>query len=276
MAKRRIIVYNTLARDASRSEAEKKVQAASREQLYAALKDTRTDPTVRKMVEKELDYRANHGRDVVGNKEDIAYGYGYHTGGRASSNPYTGPEAVAWEKGRKAAKLAGKLRKNEYMSGEYGPTGAGMKRNIQFQQPRVRDTGMFSIWVRKKDRTTPLTREEKNRGLSPDWAKLSRTVAWFATRTKAEQAAREFAVKYPQLEYKVEEDQSQRDFRSERGYVAKILGPQGQIWQKSEPRISPAGAQNWAKVEAEKYAKQGKRVTIQVEAIMFDPEREYA
>lgn len=46
----------------SKSEAEKKVQGASREQLHAALKNSKTDPKVRTMIEKELDYRAEHGQ----------------------------------------------------------------------------------------------------------------------------------------------------------------------------------------------------------------------
>ena len=45
----------------SKAEAVKKIQALTKAQLYQALNSDRTDPGIKKLVEKELDDRANRG-----------------------------------------------------------------------------------------------------------------------------------------------------------------------------------------------------------------------
>lgn len=118
--------------DASRSEAEAKIQAASRAQLQSALSNPKTDPQIKKLIEKELDYRADHGqsRDGVGSREDVVYGEGYHS--TSHENPYTNDPklAAAWQKGRSAAKQKGNLRQHYY---------AGETRGKRFESPKVRD-----------------------------------------------------------------------------------------------------------------------------------------
>lgn len=65
------------------------------------------------------------------------------------------------------------------------------------------------------------------------------------------------------------------DFRSEKGYVAKIIDVKtGGVLKKSEPHISNGvGLKNWIQTEALKLIRQGKRVKAEVGVEFFDPDR---
>lgn len=65
------------------------------------------------------------------------------------------------------------------------------------------------------------------------------------------------------------------DFKSEKGYVAKIIDVKtGGTLARSEPHISNGvGLKNWIREEATKLIRQGKRVRADINIEFFDPER---
>ena len=143
-------------------------------------------------------------QDGVGTPKEVAYGLGYHAQ-QGETSPYSDAALSSeWARGKADARTAKKLMGHEFKSGRGGPTGAGMKRNVSFQQPRQRD---------------------------------------------------------------------QSDFKSERGFVAKVLNANGSAIATSQPFISDRSAQRWLNEQKENFAKMGKRVTGQIAHVFFDPDR---
>lgn len=58
---RRMDALTSSRKDATKSDVMKKIQSASKEALHTALRHLNTDPQVKKLIEKELDERANRG-----------------------------------------------------------------------------------------------------------------------------------------------------------------------------------------------------------------------
>jgi hypothetical protein len=66
--------------------------------------------------------------------------------------------------------------------------------------------------------------------------------------------------------------QDSRDFKSERGYVAKIINTaKGSTLARSEPMISEASARKWAAEQAPKFRTM--RTKAELEMVFYDPDR---
>lgn len=259
--------------------------------------------------------RAKDTRDLVGSKEDVAYGEGYHSTQRG--NPYSDPaQAQAWERGRKARELAGKLKSN-YYKGEYGPGGPGMKRNVKFVRDDKVEALARKLYEASRQRSPKPAWNEASLTVKEEWKNNARlqleasagardcrdTSAYgysgfqhgqdvstpksfwsyqSSTTTPSLEEAIRAGVIAPNTTKEQWEQMSPgmrreimrgktKDYKSERGYVGRIFGPNGALWAKSEPRISERSAKTWVQEQIEKFVREGKRVTSQVALESFDP-----
>jgi hypothetical protein len=196
---KKIIIYNSFARDGHTTLLQRQLVEVNKELLTRRTIDKKALLNEKRLLQRQL--RANDlkiGWDEVTKPtpaEEQAYGEGYHS--QLRSSPYSESNLTKfWERGREAAKLKNKFRKNSYVVGVRGQS---------FQPPKQRDDGS-------------------------------------------------------------------RDFRSERGYVAKIINTaKGSVLARSEPFISEASAKRWAAEQAPKYRTM--RTKAEVEMVFYDPER---
>lgn len=188
---KKIIVYNSFAHDANPHATllKRQLLEVNKELLSCPAHDKKTLINERKLLQRKLkatDEEAVEagdlkiGWDGVGSPEEVAYGEGYHSQLRAS--PYSESNLTkAWERGREAAKLKGKLRKNAYM---------GEVRGKRFEAPAGRDYKSERGYVAEiintakgsvLERSEPLISEASARRWAEEAAKKFRSF-----RTKAE------------------------------------------------------------------------------------------
>lgn len=205
------------------------------------------------MTTRRIIVRNTLARDGVGSPEDVAYGEGYHAQ-RGEVNPYGDKlRSKAWERGKQASKNAGKVRANYYK---------GELRNKSFEVPQ-RDaaesdlTGAYERGMELGRFDLSLGEAPKNpypagSGLAPLWElgyKNGRKIRKQRTGGR-----------------------DHRDYKSERGYVAKVLGPNGSVLAQSpEAFISERSARNWLTAQIANFAKFGRHVTGSVAHVFFDP-----
>lgn len=260
--------------DASRSEAEAKIQAASRAQLQSALSNPKTDPQIKKLIEKELDYRADHGqsRDGVGSREDVVYGEGYHS--TSHENPYTNDPklAAAWQKGRSAAKQKGNLRQHYY---------AGETRGKRFESPKVRDAiggGKLAFFSKadkeaRERRQKQQERFERNQEIMQEFRKASPERKAEIIKKHGKMLLREGIITAAGSEIPRPGDSEgpSFDYKSERGWIGKVFNLAGSLLAQSDPFISERSAKGWLSSKIEEYARRGMRVVTRTASVFFDP-----
>lgn len=191
-------------------------------------------------------------KDGVGSPEEVAYGEGWHSTHRGC--PYTEPElCAAWERGRKAKQQQSKLTSG-YFRGEV--------RGKRFDPPRIRqqDDAFSEASVAKLTSLLPLARVMVQQFENP--------------KTYGDVRSYELAKKNLA---RVEEELRKRgtkDFKSEKGYVAKLIdGQTGRVLVQSEPYISNGvGLKTWMQEKANELIKSGKRVKAEVVMVFFDPD----
>lgn len=214
------------------------------------------DPEKLKRAQEQAEAtRRLMGHDGVGSPEEIAYGEGWHSTTR--ENPYISPaERAAWEKGRKARAQKSKMT-NAYFKGEV--------RGKSFQQPRPRDAEL-RLW--RYDKITGYWKVERT--VSPETASQ-----WLAIFQK-DQPGETFKVSTSRPNSVPEQPRS-HDYKSEKGYVAKLLDAKtGAVLAKSEPYISNgAGLKLWVQQKANELIRSGKRVKAEIVTVFFDPNLAY-
>lgn len=265
---RRIVIHNTFSRTAD-AKAVKRISVgslrtgdillASGERVAKLTRDgERAKVTLKsggafyRVVDWNLDAKvAVSTRDGVGSPEEIAYGEGWHS--TENANPYESAlEKAAWEKGRAAKKL--KFKMNQH-SARQGPIGAGMKRKVSFEPPKVRQHDSWTMGT------------------------YCANCGWKAG--SHQNGTMNCPVKGPGSGFRAdqtftpvkEEPFRSRDFKSEKGYVAKLIDAQsGKLLAKSEPHISNGeGLKRWIQTRAQELIRQGKRVKAEIAVVFFDP-----
>jgi hypothetical protein len=199
------------------------------------------------------------GNDGVGSPEEVAYGEGWHSA--ANSNPYDEPALKAsWEKGRAARKQKQKMNTN-YRRGE--------SRNKKFDPPRQRNVNDIEPIQNQRFEVTLFEKAEH-------W-----TFETVIEAKNEEEALVKIRKEYPPKRYSVRRVYSgkgydkgmSRDYKSEKGYVAKLVDAgTGAVLARSEPHISNgAGLKAWIQKEAQELIRRGKRVKAEVVIVFFDP-----
>jgi hypothetical protein len=194
-------------------------------------------------------------KDGMGSPEEVAYGVGY--GSDFKDNPYSDPaQAKAWERGKQDGIVAKKFRKNSYMGGVRGQ---------KFVPPRARDSQFkpgdkvkVKGWEGKSYTGSDVytIRKESDAG-----------GAYFLIDARGNPAS---MTAIP--ENLLTKSSTSRDFRSERGYVGKIVNAaNGKLLAKSEPMISEKSAQRWAAEQAPKFRTM--RTKQEFEMVFYDPDR---
>lgn len=189
--------------------------------------------------------------DGVGTPEEVAYGEGWHS--ETSTCPYEPANLkTAWERGRGARKQKNKLSQH---SARQGPVGTGMKRKVAFDPPRQRIASDAEESTNQK-----IVRLYKS---------------WTSGGQKPIEAIGELADNFGMSEAQVKQIVAggARDFKSEKGYVAKLIDVRtGGVLARSEPHIANGeGLKKWMRGEAQRLINQGKRVKAEVAVVFFDP-----
>jgi hypothetical protein len=188
------------------------------------------------------------GQDGVGTPEEQAYGEGWHS--TENYCPYADPVMKAsWEKGRAASRQKRKLNTNAHR---------GEVRGKRFEPPKIK--------VSADSKYSLITQE----GMSGE-----PQVFYVNTKTseigpfKSRAAAERYVDEHPKLK----PPSAGRDYKSEKGFVAKLIDVQsGATLARSEPHISNGlGLKKWVQEEAAKLIKRGKRVKAEVAVVFFDP-----
>lgn len=197
--------------------------------------------------------------DGVGSPEEVAYGEGWHSA--ANSNPYDEPALKAsWEKGRATRKQKQKMNTN-YRRGE--------SRNKKFEPPRQRTVNDAEVpgWV--KENIVKARKEIDRCETEVKYGNPKKHDAW----TRKLSAAQAMLSSYQAEAKKFSAQDMSRDYKSEKGYVAKLVDAgTGAVLARSEPHISNgAGLKAWIQKEARELIRRGKRVKAEVVVVFFDP-----
>lgn len=187
--------------------------------------------------------------DVMGTREDIAYGEGYHAQ-RKDSCPYTDvPLRAAWERGRQAAKNKVKVVEN-YFKGE--------ERGRRFIRPQVKDGGAGSG-------PNPGKGGVFSRTSAQQFGKLNNEARQRKLNSEGKKPVEE------EIDDFVKSMGGSKDFKSERGYQAKIFSSTGGVVATSQPYLNEAAANKWLQKKIEAVIKLGHRVSGKVFPGFFDP-----
>jgi hypothetical protein len=230
-----------------------------------------------RMVYWAGDAKVTVARDGVGSAEEVAYGEGWHS--NVNENPYSeAAEKAAWERGRSARKLKMKFNSNAR---------AGEVRGKAFQPPKQRD-------VQRKE-TIPGTRSMAERAVRAEEefldqlqraGDLTRAQAITAFKKLKEVKALKFdayvggriTVKHGAfwdraVVRRAAGLEDTHDYKSEKGYVAKLLNAEtGGVLKQSEPHISNGpGLKKWIQDNARELIQRGKRVKAEVVVVFYDP-----
>jgi hypothetical protein len=210
------------------------------------------------LLVSELQKRDNsQQKDGMGSPEEIAYGLGWHARSNEVS-PYDEPLLTkAWESGRKAAKQRSSMRRGQYM-------GELREGKIRFEPPRPRQTDVtpsgspseYTEWVKLVKKTHPKAEPYGNTFM----VGIKVVAEWLGSTKKS------FIAPPKRV--------GSQDFKSEKGYVAKLIDVKtGSVLAKSEPYISNgAGLKSWIQTKAQELISRGKRVKAEVVIVFFDPD----
>jgi hypothetical protein len=212
-----------------------------------------TNPGRRRTLELALMERNAY--DGVGTPEEVAYGEGWHS--VSSSNPYDEPALrAAWEKGRAARKQKQKMNTNYRRGESRGKQFEPSKQRVANDTQQVAsgyqgytlfkmENGKFWLWY----------------GLTDLGKHASKADAVKAIRRHQDQRAKDGV------------DRMSRDYKSEKGYVAKLVDPTtGNVLARSEPHISNGvGLKTWVREKANELIRRGKRVKAEIVVVFFDP-----
>jgi hypothetical protein len=223
----------------------------------------RMSPGMKREIVRSHERRS--AKDGIGTPEEIAYGEGWHSTQRGC--PYDEPElTTAWERGRKAR------QQQRTMTGSYF---RGEVRGKRFDPPRIRQsdagTGMWEVEY------TLLPHIAKREGVTPNqgeaFSDASEARKAFSYYKRNGECSR-VVLKDPYGK-SVQTDAASRDFKSEKGYVAKLIDAQtGRELARSEPHISNGvGLKTWVQTKANELIRSGKRVKAEVSMVFYDPLR---
>lgn len=191
-------------------------------------------------------------KDGVGTPEEVAYGEGWHSTQRGS--PYDDPALIAaWERGRKAKQQQSKMT-NGYFRGEL--------RNKRVDPPRARqqDDAFSEASTEKLKELLLLAHVMVKQFENP--------------KTQGDIRSYELAKKnLARVEEELRKRSGARDFKSEKGYVAKLIDVRtGGVLARSEPHISNGvGLKAWVQTKARELIAQGKRVKAEIGIEFYDP-----
>jgi hypothetical protein len=195
-------------------------------------------------------------KDTVGSAEEVAYGEGYHA--ERNVNPYSEPALkAAWERGRAAAKLAGKFRGNYYK---------GEIRNKRFQPPRQQDARKSAA-----RQAVELTYEEDGKRYKRNFTSNTELEEWLRKNPQATMISRVMLVQRDTDPEGFAGFHHQQDFKSERGFQAKVFSSTGGLVAQSPVFLNESKANRWLQERIEQAIKAGFRVTGKVFPGFFDP-----
>ena len=191
-------------------------------------------------------------RDVTWVEE--SYGLGYQAGLRSDRyqhNPYDDPERnLAWQKGYREGQTKFKLRSN-YRKGEL--------RNKSFERPAQRDADLkrYAVLV--------------HNGYGLEYKTEVEAKNVMEARKKWLLRARPYETKFVVQEIRDRTKDPTKDFKSERGWIAKVYSSTGSVVAQSPAFLSEKLANRWMQERIEKAIKMGYRVTGKVQPGFFDP-----
>jgi len=248
MSRRIIVVYNS--RDAAMPNPQARLLRTQLAEVEAEMQrtsahDHKVLSNERRLLKRKL---GALDKDGVGSFEEQAYGEGWHS--ESNTNPYTeASHRAAWEKGRAAGRQKRKLNTNAHR---------GEVRGKRFEQPKVK--------VSADSKYSLITQEGMPGGPQVFYVNTKTSeIGPFKSRAAAE--------RYVDEHPKLKPPSAGRDYKSEKGFVAKLIDVQtGATLARSEPHISNGlGLKKWMQEEAEKLIKRGKRVKAEVAVVFFDP-----
>jgi hypothetical protein len=249
---KKIIIYNSFAHDGHSQLLRRQLVEVNKELLTCKAHDKKALINERRLLQRKL-----RGRDEIAKPtpaEEQAYAEGYHS--QLRSSPYSETNLTAhWERGRKAAELKNKFRKNSYVGGVRGQ---------RFDPPKVRQADAITKVV--------TSHQYKSNVESGKWVEvMAPSKAWFGASAQVKIDGQLVHLKIEGDVGSIVRDRS-RDFRSERGYVAKIINTaKGSTLARSEPMISEASARKWAAEQAPKFRTM--RTKAELEMVFYDPDR---